>query len=463
MYTDLYTRNQRPPWHPILGAIAILSVIGAVFVYTTKYSGSTRASTDATLTHEIVNVSAKQVSVFWETDEPEQGWVLYGNSPDKLEAVGVDDRDNADMREKYNLHLVTLKNLDPNKEFYYKIVSGNTIYTGKENQPFSFKTPNVVQASSFSKPAYGKVAFTSGKPVENAIVKVYFENAVPLFTVTKATGEWLVPLQYVYSKKLDSTIKIVDETIFTIYVNGEDKTQSKISTYLGKSSPLPQTIVLGTNYDFNKDNENVLPAFTTRSSTPVEEVDIIFPKQEAVIPGLQPLLKGRGVPNSRIQLELNSRPSYRFNVKVNERGDWVVNVPRPLLPGAYMLTLYGKNSSNEDIVIVRSFTLAKSGEQVLAEATGPASLSPTQAISPSPLPTVEPSITVEPSPTVSIMPSISPTKSLKPSQVSTASATIAPTYIAGTPAPPVTGGNGLLYTVISVGLLVIGGGVMILL
>lgn len=462
MYTDLYTRNQRPSWHPFLGVLAVLSIIGAGFIYTTKYSPSTRASQSTSLEHEIVNTSAKQVSIFWQTDESEQGSVLYGTTPDKLESIGLDDRDKSENRTKLKLHLVSLKNLQPNKEYFYKIVAGNTIYTQAEGKPYSFKTPNTVPPSSNAKPAYGKVSYASGKAVEGAIVKLFFEEGVPIYTVTKSSGEWLVPLQNVYSKNLTTTLQIGENTPVTIDVIAEDLSKTRIKSVMKKSSPLPQTIVLGTNYDFTQD-ENVLPAFTSRAAeeTSDKEIDILFPRQDSVIPGFQPLIKGKGIPNQRVQLELNSRPVFRFSTRANEEGNWIVNVPRPLPPGEYSLTLLAKSSSNEDVVIVRSFTLAKSGEQVLAEATGPANLTPTV------LPTEEPTATPEPSldPSPTIEATASPTITASPSATiaATGSGTVVPTYFPITPAPPVTGTNGILYTVISIGLLVVGGGVMLLL
>lgn len=451
MYTDLYTKPRRPFFQPVLMVFAILSIAGAAFVYTTQYSPSTKASTGGTIIHDVVNVTSKQVSVFWESDEPETGWVLYGESPEELKTIATNDK-SKDSKAKYRLHMATLKNLEPGKQYYYKIISNNVTYSDIDGAAYSFKTPENALPSSFSQPAYGKITLSSGKAAEGVMVKIYIENAVPVFTISKPSGEWLAPLQNVYSKDLKGTVQLNESTKLRIEMVDEQLNDTTIQSTVQKSSPVPQTIILGTDYDFTKD-DNVLPASTSREEEATQEIAILFPKQDAIIPGTKPLMKGTAIPNSRIQLQLDTKPMFRSSALVNERGEWMVTVPKPLRAGTYTVTLIAKDIESQDVVLTRSFTLLKSGEQVLAEATGPAALTPS----------LSPTVGVTLSPTVALSPtriaSASPTIRLSP--YPTASA--APSTIYVTPAPPVSGSNGIVYTVIAVGMLIIGGGVMLLL
>ncbi len=454
MYSDLYIKKRNPFLPFAFIVLTIASVAGAGYLYTSTFS-PTRAIAQKKLDHQVVNAAQKQMSIYWQTEESETGWVVYGENPDKLSSIAVDERDKGEKREQYTQHLVTMRNLLPNKQYYYKIVAANVTASDENDSAFIMKTPKQIPPSSSAKPVYGKVTDQSGKPVEHALVKVLLENGVPMITFSKSTGEWLVPLQSVYNLQQSSILQVNNESQLTIEIIANDKKKSKVITVLRKGSPLPKTVVLGSNYDFRKEESNVLPASTSRAEeeqqTPqtFNDVDIVFPRPNAIIPGSQPLIKGKGIAKTRIRVELNSTPAFTLSSLVNERGDWSAFVPKPLPPGTYSMTLLAKNNQNEDVVLTRSFTLTKSGEQVLAEATGPGELSPSPTKQPSPSPTIEP--TGFPSPTTAIN---SPT-------VATTSPTIVTVYV--TPAPPVSGGNGILYTVISIGLLVVGGGVMLLL
>ncbi len=457
MYSDLYIKKRNPFFPFAFIVLSIATVAGAGYLYTSTFS-PTRANAQKKVEHQIVNAAPKQMSIYWQTEENETGWVLYGDSPDSLSSVAVDDRDKGESRGKYTQHLVTIRNLQPNTQYFYKIIASNVTVTDENDSAFVMKTPKHSPPSTTAKPVYGKVTDKTGKPIEQALVKLMLENGIPMITFSKSTGEWLIPLQSVYNLQQSNTLQVNNETLLTIEITANDKNKSKVITVMGKGSPLPKAVVLGSNYDFRKEESDVLPASTSRAEeesqkpTILNEVDIEFPRPNAIIPGSQPLIKGKGIAKTRVRVELNSKPAFTLSSIVNERGDWSAYVPKPLPPGTYTMTLLAKNNQNEDVVLTRSFTLTKSGEQVLAEATGPGELSPT--IDPSP--TEEP-----PLPTVKPTGFPSPTNSYATPTVATTSPTIATVYV--TPAPPVSGGNGLIYTIVSIGLLVVGGGVILLL
>lgn len=458
MYSDLYFR-QKKSYIPVL--IAVITVIGVTSFLTFYFSNSstpTRASQRALVQREVVNPSSSQAGIYWQTDEPVTGWVLFGTDPKNLNNSAPDERDN-ETKGKYKLHYVLLKNLSPNTNYYYRIVSNNQLSSDNDGSPFVLKTADSLGASNSSQPAYGKVTLKSGGAASNTVVLMRIENAYPLLAVTKMTGEWLIPMQYVIGKSDNSAILLKDKDVVHIEILNEDLQSTKIEARVSKLSPLPQTVVLGNKYTF-LDDQNVLPASTSieeESSQSPNEIDILFPKQKSIIPGSKPLIKGTAIAGAAVDLDLNSQPRFKFSTTANSKGEWIINVPKALPAKDYTLVLTTKDKDGKPVIVARTFTIAKSGEQVLGEATGAATptVAPTTAA-----PTLEPTTAVTATPEATQFPAaVSPT--------ATASATATPSagpitgYIGPSPANggPVTGSNSFIYTIVSLGLLVVGAGV----
>ena len=459
MYSDLYFR-QKKSYIPIL--IAVLAVIGVTSFLTFYFSSSstpTRASQKALIKREIVNPTTNQLGIFWETEEQTTGWVVYGTDPNKLMSTGSDERDSS-SKTKYKLHYVLLKNLKPNTDYYYRIVNSNQMTSDLDGSPFVAKTANNLAVASDAQPAYGKVTLKSGSAATNTIVLIQMENTYPLLAVTKATGEWLIPMQYVMGKADNTAMLLKPNEVVHIQMTNEDDVVTKVNVRVDKLSPLPQTVVLGNNYEFIGNQSDVLSATTSVGEERPSEggIDILFPKQKAIIPGQKPLIKGTAVPRASIDIQLNSQPKFNLSTQANDRGDWIATVPKPLPPREYTLVMTTKDSQGQPVVMARTFTIAKSGEQVLGEATGEATptVEPTSA-----LPTTEPTIGVMATPEATKIPA-------EVTSVATESATATPSaapvitgYNGPSPANggPATGGNGFMYTLVSLGLLVAGAGV----
>jgi hypothetical protein len=459
MYSDLYFR-QKKSYIPVL--IAVLAVIGVTSFLTFYFSSSstpTRASQNALIKREIVNPTTTQIGIFWETEEQTTGWVIYGTDPDKLTSTASDERDSS-TKTKYKLHYALLKNLKPNTNYYYRIVNNNQITSDLDGSPFVIKTANNLAVASDAQPAYGKVALKSGSAATNTIVLIQIENTYPLLAITKATGEWLIPMQYIMGKADNTAMLLKPNDVVHIQIMNEDDMVTKVNVRVDKLSPLPQTVVLGNNYEFTGNQNDVLSATTSTAEERPSEggIDILFPKQKAVIPGQKPLIKGTAVPGASIDIQLNSQPKFNLSTQANDRGDWIATVPKPLPPREYTLVMTTTDSQGQPVVIARTFTIAKSGEQVLGEATGEATptIEPTAA-----LPTTEPTIGVTATPEATKIPAeVTPIASTS----ATATPSAAPVITGYTgPSPvdggPATGGNGFMYTLVSLGLLVAGAGV----
>lgn len=407
-FTDIYSRHEKriPTWLSFF--IITLIVIFVSVLFFRNEPQSSKATKKVVKRIEATNISSSQVSVFWQTEQPESGWVTYGASENKLDKIALDERDFQNNNEARRIHYAILRNLDPSTKYYFKLVNEKELIANPQGRAFSFVTlPRSSQVSNL-KPAYGKITDSGGAPLDNVIVILSVKDAYLLSTLSKSSGEWLIPLNYILDKKTSSLKALAKDEQIQLDFFGENGKRSVVQTTLSSLSPLSQTIVLGKNYKLHQ-KEGVLSATDDRSV----KVEILFPKENAVIPGTSPLIRGTGVPNAEVTASItNKGKDLTARAKVGGNGSWSINLSSSLSAGKHNLSIRTKDTKGSEIALNRNFSIAKSGEQVLGEATGSAT------------PTVTP----------------------------VASAT--PTLL--TPTPPVSGANPLLLVFSSLSLVTIG-------
>lgn len=474
MYSDLYFQKRRSPVTAVIGVVAFVAFVGfGAFMFTYQPT-QTRASKATLVQQEIVNLSYNQAGIYWQSEEKQTGWVVYGESPEELRYTASDERDSDDEKTPRQLHFIMLKGLKPDTTYYYQIVSGNEV-VDNNGEPFQFTTVKQFSAVGATKPAYGKVVLKTGEPAEGALVFVRKGESYPLVSLTKSTGEWLIPLQFVIEKESKTAIALNQNDELAVYITNDDLMNSGIQILVKQTNPFPQSIVLGEDYTFLlDDSEEVLSATTSRNTevSVAETIDVLFPRDQAVIPGSKPLIKGTAVPGSIVDISLTTEEGTAITMRTvaDNRGGWLANLIRPLTPGTYFLSMATVDAQQQTITVSRTFTIAKSGEQVLGDATGPGALSPTvipqATLEPSPtvaeIPTSAP--TVEP--TIGVSPTLEPTRDpaeLTPSVTPDTTPTGIPNGPTATPIPPISGGNGLLFTFTALGLLIVGAGAIIML
>lgn len=187
-------------------AILILGLAGGVILATKPglLGLQTKAAPTSTPTNiNIVNISDTSASVCWQTDQLISGFIQADTNPNNRKMVFQDDRD-LQGPQNHKLHFVTLIKLSPNTVYYFKIKSGSSTYpTG---DPLSFKTEP--SAISFShQPIIGIVLDSNLQPVDEAIITLQIPGTQKLATITKAAGNFILPL---------TQIKIEDHTQATL-------------------------------------------------------------------------------------------------------------------------------------------------------------------------------------------------------------------------------------------------------
>lgn len=443
-YSDLYTK--KPKKVPTVFAILVgVGILAAVFRFAIP-SQKSQASKKGLQSIEITNVFAGQVTVLWKTEEKQKGWIAYGEDENSLNQVATDERDGRDRTPRL-YHYVTLKDLKKDTRYFFKITDGDAFLENGGKTLFTFKTIGNIDQVNNLKPAYGKIVDKSGAPYQDAIVTLAAKDIYSVSTLSKSSGEWLIPLNYTVNKTTGKFLSLSPSQTVRIHIYSENEKESVVTALVSQLSPVEKSLELGQTYMF-QNQENVLAASSAKTG---ETFTISFPQANAVIPAQKPLIKGTGLGGTVLSLAIagGDRPIAN-KVIVDSKGSWKYEVPYLLEAGTYKLSVtLPSNKAGKAEVKSRAFTIAKSGVQVLAEATESATITPTE--SPSPSPTVDPS---------TLTPTITPIVVLNSP---TPSPTVQPTQVAsGTPTPPVSGGSIYAVVLSSIALILFGAGLMVI-
>lgn len=425
-YTNFYIQNERRLPTPLAFIIVIAVTFAAARLSLGNLKQNISASQNEIQRLEIVNQSSTAATIYWSSQTKNSGWIIYGVNPARLDQTADDDRNLGETKNSFINHYATLKNLAANTHYYFKIISNNKVSSQRDGSPFTFDTFPVSKDASNLGPASGKVITSNSTALSNAIVLIKIKNAYTLAAYTKTQGDWIIPLNNIRNAG-SRTLKIpVSEEKIKIEFFDEDGSKSTVWSKFSNISPLPEAIVIGRDYDFSSQN-NVLSSATNLRPPKQNSIDLLFPKENAIIPSNKPLIKGAAIPNSKVKLTLlGNNTNINSTLITDDTGYWNFIPNKNLDPGSYSITIQTINKDNKDITLTKKFSIAKSGESVLGEATPDATI------------TLSPTLTPIPSPTT-------------PSEI---------TDTPDVPAPPVTGANINAVSVAGISLITIGLGLL---
>jgi hypothetical protein len=380
-YSDLYTKqNIRIPTPVGILVVLIVSII-CFRIFTPGAAVQTKASNKSLKRVEITNIYPTQVTVYWQTANLEKGWLLYGESSGGTNQIAFDDRDIETEKKQYRNHIVTLKGLKEKQTYFFRIVSNNSaIFVKQDGSPYSFSTPSQDIRNSTLRIAYGTAVYKNEIPLENAIVLLYVHEQPILSTITKTKGDWLITLNNILYSTSGLPIRTPSEKeVLMFEIISEDGQVSQIKTNLLTINPIPKTIIIGTSYDFTKEESDVLAASTKQilvQQTGSFPIEITYPKEDAIIDARQPLIKGLGVPGKEVILFIQSDKLISMKTTADKNGVWLVRDIGNFTPGTYTIKMETQDIQNNKITLQRKFIMAKSGERaVLGEATASPTLS----------------------------------------------------------------------------------------
>lgn len=409
IYSKLYLQK-KTSLVPLL-VVGGICLILLILVIRSQNSAYQQSIVHETLNrHELVNLTSNQVGIFWESKSSEEGWVQYGEGKDALSIIAYDERDVVPLTQSYIYHYAILKNLKENTDYHYQIVSKKGAYLDRQAKPFFVRTPSQNGQRYSLKPAYGKVILANGAKAQNIFVMLKVEDKKPLLVLTKATGEWLIPLHILIDKMSGKIVSEASDSLKTeMEFLGEGMQNSIVTSSLADITPLQQTIVLGKNYSLMAKGEILSASDKNSLATNKPVFFVSYPIENAIVPAAHPLINGGGIVNRDVYVFINSKPQFAFRTTVDKNGEWRVLPKDPIGAGSYTATITSQDARGGKITTQRHFTIAKSGEQVLGIATGEPTLvptlqtvtpSPTMSIQPTPIPSLTLSVTQAPSPTV---------------------------------------------------------------
>ncbi|MCL4374402.1 fibronectin type III domain-containing protein [Patescibacteria group bacterium] len=426
-YSRYYLRS-RWRFPLILAGVALLSVVALVYVMTQPPAAPKTPATSAVSAFQVVNLGSGSAGVFWQTTQPSTGYLRLGTQADRLTTTVGDGRDlDAKAKGKYRFHYAPLSQLTPQTRYYYRIVSGAVSTPSSDQPPAYFITPLNTVTDLSPKMTLGKVVDRHNQPVSDAFVIFRFDQYGSLLTQTKLTGEWLMPLTYLVEldQGKNRVVTSVDTTPVTVEIISPDGQKASVTTDVTALLTSNRTITLGKNYRFLSAAQ-VLGVSDASDPKQAGTISIIYPKDGAVIAAAHPLLKGKALSGQAVWLSINSQPQQNFRVTADNQGDWRVLFTPAIAAGKYRLTLTTKDQAGKEVTVIHQFTIAKSGEQVLGEATGEAQPTITMAVT----------VTATPTAIALVSPSLSAT-------------------------PPVTGVSQNLWFIGSIALTVVGAGLLL--
>ncbi|MCX6724678.1 MAG: fibronectin type III domain-containing protein [Candidatus Shapirobacteria bacterium] len=353
---------------------------------------------------KVTNIGESSFTVSWLTDQATSSFIKYGTD-NSLTFTAADDRDQLSGKTgEFSTHHVTVKNLKPSTNYFFKIGSGGKIFDNN-GQPYQLTTSS---ASKGSPPpndvAYGTVVDQNSNPVEGAIVYLSLANANPASTLTKSSGSWVIPLNLVRSADLSFWASYdKGASIEEIFVQAGSIGTATVVATTKNDSPMPK-IILGQNFDFRKVAEEkpqtqtgltptpeatetskfaVEPIATPSAATSSAQVKILNPEQDEKINTPKPEFLGTGPVGTTLTINVQSSATYSGTVKVDSKGDWQWIPPANLEPGEHTITATYKDKNGLLQKITRAFVVLASGESGLPAMTA----TPSGSATPSPTPT----------------------------------------------------------------------------
>jgi|SaaInlStandDraft_5_1057022.scaffolds.fasta_scaffold09060_3 hypothetical protein len=328
----------------------------------------------------VTNVADNKFSVSWITSEMSMGKIEYGGEGEKLSLVAGDDR--GGVSELHTVHHVTIRDLQPNTSYTFRVISGQTGAKFDNNgSPYSVTTGKVIGATPVAKSFYGTVKDVGA---DGAIVYIALPNAEPVSTIVTTSGSYSIPVSTIRSGDGKSYVNYNEQTTVAS-VSVEDGNQSAVATILMSGvTPVP-TITMGQDYDF-RNNVAIEPEVAqVEPGTTPEPISIlnVEPLQVASVgsaeitilnPGIDgeelattlPEFRGLAPAGEDLSITLYAKVNYSDTALTDMDGTWEWTPPEELTDGQHEIMVSYIDSEGYEQKSSRSFfvsgSLAQSGD-----------------------------------------------------------------------------------------------------
>lgn len=370
---------------------------------------------------KISNISDSSFTLSYTTKGESLGSVSFG----KDKNLGQSAFDERDEKEKvvtpHKIHMITVKNLTPQTLYYFSIASGQNLFLDNGN-PFTVSTgPTINDQPSSEMSISGQIVLPNGDKPNEAIIYASIENSQVISTMSKADGNFVLPINIIRSNDLSSYTAFGEDAAIKILI-ANDTLKSNITTSAYQDT-LP-VITLSNDYDFTVKETSIasesagfagFPSISVSEesgSTSANSPKITLPKKNQEFSDQKPQFSGTALPNETVTITIHSVENIETQVTADASGAWKYRPATPLSPGVHTITITAKDAFGILKTITQSFTVYAQGSQVNQSATPSATptlaLSPTSTLSSTPTPililTPEPTATASPISTLSATP-----------------------------------------------------------
>ncbi len=416
--------------------ILILSLIGGIAMIGTGGGVFTPRATPQTTPQNIkvTNVNDTGFTVSFLTDEATSGFIKYGEIATELKLQASDDRDQlSGSVGQYSTHHISVKNVDPDKDYYFTLGTASVSKHDNNGAPFTVKTAKRARATTAAKTVYGNIMAASGSPAEGAVVYLTIPEVGELSTLVRSSGSWAIPLSNARKRDSLEPVDVSSTETLNLFVQGPQiSSTTTLQVTVDESQPV-RTISLGgaaqpdtdtfttdsssededpdkAENDVIAENPSSLPSESPSplpedSPTPAatEVVTVNLDKvDQPTVNTTQPTIMGKAAPGVVVTIQVNSETQIVTQVTADAAGNFSLPLSlgeKELEPGEHSVTItYTDPATGQQKTETKTFYVSSTAtSRLLAQAN----TSPTPFGTNNPFTIPSPSPLFSPSPTAS--------------------------------------------------------------
>lgn len=382
----------------LLGLVLVFLIVGVIALLV-EQAGRQSVGANPSLTPEriaITNVTDTSFTVTWTTDQATTG-IASVSGPKKKNETFFDERDQKNKLTAYTTHSVIVSGRDSSTAYEITLVVNGEIYKDQHNPVRATTAPHIAPGPGTLNPTNGIILYAQNQPAKDTLVFASLEGGQLLSTLVMASGNWFIPLAN--SRTTDLSRFILPAERITLLIrayDGKDETTAITDTL--NSAPVP-TMTMGKTYDFRKiQAKKTTPLAAASTETPAvlgtqtNEVTLATPPNGAALTTNLPLVSGTGIPGKTVAVVLGITNPIGGQTTVGSDGIWRFTPTGALGEGNQSVTITTTDKNGKPTALTHTFTIFKSGTQVLGDATPSATLTPTPVatVSATPTPTAMP-------------------------------------------------------------------------
>jgi hypothetical protein len=411
----------------IIGILLLVVGVGAgIFLVQSDTGFIPRATPElAPQSLVVTNITENSFSISWVTDQKAGGFLKYGTMANKINTIENDDRDQlTGSTGSYNTHHITIKGLEPETTYYFKIASGGkSQFYDNNGQPYEVTTAPILGTPPPPDSAYGDVITSASTPADGAMVYISLPGAARLSSLV-TDGQWAISLSTARTASLQSYVEYDKKTTTydVLIKNGAGESDmSEVNVTTGNDQPMA-TVTLGQDYDFTTQKESVDPNTDTEEelvdeskkdeveaktksgfnldplgavTEATEELTVLNPAVENEdLSSTKPEFMGTAPAGTTLTIEVHSDALYSDTVIVSENNTWSWVPPADLEPGDHTITVSFEDEKGILQTLTRSFVVYAADDN-----TNPAfTATPSATPKPTPIPATTPKPTPTPTP-----------------------------------------------------------------